>query len=275
MDYIIVNGEILKKQETGFTSFFWTEPFVVTQKIWFGFGGIPMFFEIIEEIKTVLQILNIEIPDLLNDEHELFRITKRMLNKNRFFRSGIITIQVFVGQTETNTIISGFAFSEFDFPILKQGLLINFSEFEKYSVNPLNQFAFFNAPFWQFANARNLETTLDNSIFMNEKEVVCDCISSNIFMLKGRVLYTPSIETGCYTDSLRNIILESALMANLKVTESESIGKNDVFQMDEIFLASEERGIQLILGVDNKRYVQNYSRTIHHHLNEYLKKKVK
>jgi branched-subunit amino acid aminotransferase/4-amino-4-deoxychorismate lyase len=275
MDYIIVNGEIIKKQEAGFTSFFWGEPFVVTHKIWFGFGGIPLFHENLKEIKVVLQTLNSEIPVLLDDESELFRITKRMLNKNRCFRSGIITCQIYIGHTEINTIISSFAFSEFDFPILKQGLLINFSEFEKYSVNPLNQFAFFNAPFWQFAKARNLETTLDNSIFMNEKEVVCDCISSNIFMLKGRVLYTPSIETGCYTDSLRNNILESALMANLKVTESESIGKKDVFQMDEIFLASEEQGIQLVLGVDNKRFVHNYSRNIHEKLNEYLKKKIR
>ncbi len=274
MDFIIVNGEIIKKKEAGFTSFFWDEPFVVTQKLWFGFGGVPLFHENVEKIKTVLKTLNTEIPDLINDEPELFRITKRMLNKNRYFRSGIITCQVYIGQTEINTIISSFAFPEFDFPISKQGLLINFSEFDKYSVNPMNQFAFFNAPFWKFAKERNLETTPDNSIFMNEKEAVCDCISSNIFMFKGRVLYTPSIGTGCYIDSLRNFILESAKKANLKVAESERINKEDVFNMDEIFLASEEQGIQLVLGVDNKRFVHNYSRNIHHNLNEYLKKRV-
>jgi hypothetical protein len=275
MDYIIVNGEILKKQETGFTSFFWTEPFVVTQKIWFGFGGIPMFFENIEEIKTVLQTLNIEIPDLLNDEHELFRITKRMLNKNRFFRSGIITIQVYISKTETNTIISSFAFSEFDFPVSKEGLLINFSEFKKFSTNPLNQFSFFNNSFWEFAKGRNHETTFKNSILLNEKSAVCECISSNIFLIKSRVIYTPSVLTGCYIDSLRNLIIESARKSNLTIEESEGLGKEDVIQMDEIFLASEEHGIQLILGAENKRFVHNYSRKIHQNLNEYLKNKVK
>ncbi len=275
MDFIIVNGEIIKKQEAGFTSFVWDEPFVVTHKIWFGFGGIPLFNENIEKISTILKTLNTEIPVLLNDKPELFRITKRMLNKNRYFRSGIITCQIFVGQTETNTIFSSFAFPVFDFPISKQPTLINFSDFEKYSNNPLNQFAFFNAPFWQFAKAGNFETTFDNSIFMNEKEAVCDCISSNIFMLKGRVLYTPSIETGCYIDSFRDIVLESAKGINLKVNESEAIGKKDVFQMDEIFLASEEQGIQLVLGVDNKRFVHNYSRNIYDNLNEYLKSRVK
>ncbi len=275
MDYIIINGETIKKKEAGFTSFFWDEPFVITQKLWFGFGGIPLFYENIEGIKIALKALNTAIPALLNDEHELFRITKRMLNKNRFFRSGIITCQVYIGQNVTNTIISSFAFPEFDFPISKQGLLMNFSEFEKYSVNPLNQFNFFNAPFWKFAKAGNLGNTLDNSIFMNEKDAVCDCISSNIFMLKGKVLYTPSIDTGCYIDSLRKFILDSAKNVNLKINESDSIKKEEVFKMDEIFLASEDQGIQLVLGVDNKRFVHNYSRNIHHNLNDYLKNKVK
>ncbi len=275
MDFIIVNGEIIKKKEAGFTPFFWDEPFVVTQKLWFGFGGIPFFYENIKEIKTILQTLNSEIPALLNDEHELFRITKRMLNKNRYFRSGIITCQVYIGQTEINTIISSSAFPEFDFPISKQGLMMNFSEFEKYSVNPLNQFTYFNTPFWKFAKARNHENMFDNSIFMNENEAVCDCVSSNVFMLKGKILYTPSINTGCYIDSLRTYILDSAKNANLKINESESIKKDEVFKMDEIFLASEDQGIQLVLGVDNKRFVHNHSRIIHHNLNEYLKKKVK
>jgi branched-chain amino acid aminotransferase len=211
----------------------------------------------------------------LNDERELFRITKRMLNKNRYFRSGIITFQLYAGKNVTNSIIRSFAFPEFDFPFSKQGLIINFSEFEKYSVNPLNQFAFFNASFWKFTRARNFETAFDNSIFINEKGVVCDCISANIFMVKGRQLYTPSIETGCYTDVLRSHILKIATKVGLKVSKTDSIQKDDIFQMNEIFLASEENGVQWIIGVENKRFVHNYSAKIHELLNEHLKEKVK
>jgi branched-subunit amino acid aminotransferase/4-amino-4-deoxychorismate lyase len=275
MDFIIINGEIVKKSQTGFIPFFWDEPFVITQKIWFGFGGIPLFHENLENIKLVLKTMNTSIPDLFNDEQELFRITKRMLNKNMFFRSGIITCQVFLGKTEVNTIISSFAFPDFDFQISKQGLIINFSEFEKYPGNPLNQFGFFNDPQWKFSDARIQGTTFHNSIFLNEKGAVCDCISANIFMIKGKVLYTPSIASGCYTDSLRNIILETAPKTNLIVSESDEISKEDVIQMNEIFLASEEHGIQWVLGVSNKRFVHHYSEKIHEQLNTHLKNMVK
>lgn len=275
MNFIIVNGEIVKKQETGFTSFFWNEPFVITQKIWFGFGGIPLFHENIEQLMLTINTLNAEIPNLFKNKHELFRITKRMLNKNKFYRSGIITYQVFIGPDETNTIISSFAFPEFDFPISKQGLIINFAEFEKYSGNPLNQFAFLNAPQWKFVDSRNHGTAFANSIFVNEKGNICDSISANIFMIKGKTLYTPSIETGCYSDSIRSHILEAATKLNLKISESTNIKKDDIFQMSEIFLASEEFGIQWILGVESKRFLHTYSIKIHEQLNDYLKQKIK
>jgi len=275
MDFIILNGEIVKKQETGFTPFFWNEPFVITQKIWFGYGGIPLFNENLENLKLVLSMMNINIPRLLTDEQELFRITKRMLNKNRFFRSGIIVCQVFTGKTETNIMISSTAFPQFDFGISKQGLMINFSELTKYSGNQHNQFAFFNAPQFQFAYSSIIGTSFYNSIFINEKGNVCDCISANIFLIKGKTLITPSIETGCYNDTLRNHILMIASKSNLKVTESDEIKIADVIQMNEIFIAGEEHGIQWVLGVGNKRFVHHYSEIIHEQLNTMLKKKEK
>jgi branched-chain amino acid aminotransferase len=275
MDFIIVNGEIVRKSETGFTPFFWDGPFVITQKMWFGFGGIPLFHENLENIKLILKTLNASIPHLFTDERELFRITKRMLNKNMFYRSGIIAFNIYIRKTGVSSIISSFAFAEFDFPISKKGLIINFSEFEKYSGNPLNQFAFANDTQWKFAESRNLGTTFSNSVFVNEKGAVCDCISANIFMIKGKVLYTPSIETGCYTDGLRSLIVENAPEVNLKILESDEISKENMIQMNEIFLASEEHGIQWVLGVGNKRFVHLYSEKIHELLNENLKKKVK
>jgi len=275
MDFIIINGEIVKKSETGFTPFFWDEPFVISQKMWFGFGGIPLFQENLEKIKLILKTLNSDVPGLFTDERELFRITKRMLNKNRFYRSGIITCQFFIGKTETNTIISGYDFAEFAFPSAKQGLLIDFSEFVKFTGNPLNQFGYFNVPLWKTAASKNRETVHQNSIFLNEKGIVTDCISANIFMIRGKVLYTPALETGCYNDNLRNCILEIAPKLNLKVNESDGIESEDVIQMNEIFLASEEHGIQWVLGVGTKRFVHHYSVKIHELLNDYLKKKIK
>jgi len=274
MDFIIINGEIVKKSETGFIPFFWDEPFVIAQKIWFGFGGIPLFHENLENIKLILKTLNSDVPGLFPDEQQLFRITKRMLNKNRFFRSGIITCLIYIGKTGINTLISSIGFPDFDFPFTKQGLIINFSEFVKFTGNQLNRFNYFNLPLWTTAASQIRESNHQNSIFLNEKGIVSDCISSNIFMIRGKILYTPAVETGCYTDALRNCILEIAPKLNLKITESNGIENEDLIRMNEIFLASEENGIQWVLGLGTKRFVHHYSAKIHELLNDYLKKKI-
>lgn len=275
MDHFILNGEILKKSESGFIPFLWDEPFVITRKIWFGFGGIPLFYENIENIKLGLSALNIVVPNALLNEKELFRITKRMLNKNRFYRSGIITCQVYAGKTETNVVLSSAGFQEFEFPFSQQGIMVNFFEYEKFSADPLGQFNFSNEALWKFAGSRISGTPFHNSVILNEKGFVCDCILANIFMIKGKTLLTPSIETGCYTDTLRTHILNNADILGLKVVESGEIGRDDIFQMNEIFIAGEEIGIQWIVGVLNKRFVHNYSAKIHENLNDELKNKSK
>ena len=85
------------------------------------------------------------------------------------------------------------------------------------------------------------------------------------------MLITPSLQTGCFEDKLRNTILGIATNINLKVVESAKIKKEDLTEMDEIFLASEENGVQWVLGVENKRFLHLFSAKIHEKLNEYLK----
>jgi branched-chain amino acid aminotransferase len=274
MDFIVVNGEILKKTEIKSIPFFLDEPFVISKKMWFGFGGIPLFDLNLKTIIDELRSLNTDIPEILLNRHELYRITKRMLNKNKFYRSGIITFQILLGQTKNNLIISSLAFPDFDFPISKTGLILNFSEFEKYRGNPLNQYNYYNLQNWIFAEARIRDTSFHNSIILNDNGCICECISANIFMIKGKTIYTPNAETGCYIDSVRNHILNNAPKAGLRVEESANLKKEDIFQMNEIFLASEEKGIQWVLGVGNKRYVHRASKKMHELLNLQLRKMI-
>ncbi len=272
MDFVIVNGEIIKKQEIKSIPFFLKNPFILTQKFWYGYGGIPLFYENLGLIKNVLRILEIPIPDLLKTEHELFRLTKRMLNKNKYYRSGLVTIQISTVQNDTNIIVSSDANTEFDFPIAKSGLLLNFSEFEKYSSHPLNHLAFYNLPSWRFIDARNKNTSFQNSIILNDSGFVCESAFNNIFMVKGNTLITPHLDTGCYADAIRNHIMNIASDAGLLTEESKRITKEDILKMSELFLASEEFGIQWILGIGNKRFVNRHAAKIHEHINIHLEK---
>lgn len=274
MEFVIVDGEILKKEETNVTSYLWNEPQLLLFKIWFGYGGIPLFPESVARIRQYLNITGAEIPAILKNQRELFRLTKRMLNKNKFFRSGYVNIHLFIRKRKVNTLITSTAFATFEFPISEQGLLLQFSGFNKFSGNPLGKYHLQHQITEEAEKAEILNSLYQNSIFLNENNVICDAIGANIFMFKNNTLITPSLETGCIDDILRSLILEIAVSLGYKVLESASIKKKDLLQMNEIFLADSSNGIKWIMGVENKRFVRQNSIYIHKKLVEFLKNKV-
>ena len=274
MEFIIVNGEIVEKEKANLTSFFWDEPVLLSQKMWYGFGGIPLFSENLNSIIQQLELFGTKLPKVFLHKRELFRITKRMLNKNKFYRSGIILFQFYINKTKINYVIKSSAFSGFDFPIAKKGMLVHFSNFKNNSQYPLQKFDFSNRANWSIEEAENEKNGMQNSIFLNEHGKICNGIAANIFMLKDNVLFTPALKTGCYFDNLSSYIIESAKRNKIKVFETDDIGIEILLEMTEIFLASEAVGIQWILGINKKRFVHRHSLEIHKKLNEILKEKI-
>jgi branched-chain amino acid aminotransferase len=274
MNFIIVNNEIIRKDEANLTGFLLDQPFIISQKIWFGYGGIPLFMENIDSLCQQLDVLKITTPNFLKNKRELFRISKRMLNKNRYYKSGILNIQLYIFNSEINYTITCWSFESSEFPFSGNGALVDISNIQKDAANPLNQYIFYNKTIWRVIEYQLQNSNYQNSILLNEKNMVCEGIATNIFMVKDDVLITPSLECGCFEDTLRIAVLEVANRLKMKVMELPKIKKEYVLEMNELFFASEHKGIEWILGIGNKRFIYYYSQIIHQELNEYLKKKV-
>ncbi len=271
MNFLIVNNAIVKKEEANLTHLFWDEPFVLSQKIWFGFGGIPLFNKNIDFLVQQLKVFNVEIPPFLKNRRELFRITKRMLNKNKFYRSGIITIQLFILNSTVEYIVTSMGVPESHFPISSAGVLVNFSDSKRGEENLLNRHLFYNKTNWKIKQHLIHNSEFENSILINSNNMVCEGIESNIFMIKNNLFITPSLESGSYEDTIRQLVLKTAKQIGLNVAELPNIKKEHIFEMDELFFASEELGFQWILGVEKRRYVNQITKQIHKSLNELLK----
>ena len=176
MDFLIVDNKVIPKDEVNLTTFFWDEPFVLSQKMWFGFGGIPLFQKNIELLLQQMETLNLPFPDSFKNRKELFRITKRMLNKNKFYRSGLIHFQLYWHDSKIHCVITSFAFPEFEFPFSMHGLLINFSTLKKHSEICLNRFSFYNTTLWKATEAQLRDSHFQNSIHLNQNNFVCECV---------------------------------------------------------------------------------------------------
>ncbi|MDX8339261.1 aminotransferase class IV [Draconibacterium sp. IB214405] len=274
MAYILANNNILKATEANLTPFLLTTPDMHKHSIWFGFGGIPLLDENLDILENEFKQLGHNIPDLFKNRRELFRLIKRMLNKNRFYRTGLITFQFFIAEEKIDYLITCKAFEDFNFQANEQGLLINISDSNLLSFSQNNNSRFAKATFWKLVGAEMNDKANQAAIILNEKQAVCEGISANLFMIKEHVLYTPSLQTGCYSDVIRPEIIRLASKLKMNVVETEVIEVKHLLEMDEIFFASETKGIQWVLGFENRRYVHNYTDQIYSGLNRFLENKV-
>ncbi|MFW6257547.1 MAG: aminotransferase class IV [Prolixibacteraceae bacterium] len=273
MRFVIADGKIVEKDQYKVPEIFFNNGIHLCQKIWYGYGGIPLFAENMNLFKRQAEVLKIKLPAEYENQRELFRLIKRMLNKNRFYRSGQIVLQIFAGERSVHTLVSSIAYVTFTFPIGEDGVLAAFSSQKKYTLNSMNQWPFYSEKFWQAALAENKETSVQQVIVLNENDSVCECAYGSFFVIAGNELLTPSLQSGCHENALRELISEAAAKLGLKTTEAGFISRDQIFEADELFCASEAKGIQWVMGIEKQRFIHYYSAKITEELNVLLKRK--
>ena len=94
---------------------------------------------------------------------------------------------------------------------------------------------------------------LDDCLILNTSGAIVESISSNIFIVRQGVLYTPSLSDGCVAGIMRMQILKIARQNNKKVIE-KSISPDELLLADEVFLTNAITGIRWVVAFRNKRY---------------------
>ncbi|GAA0876164.1 aminotransferase class IV [Wandonia haliotis] len=103
------------------------------------------------------------------------------------------------------------------------------------------------------------ERQLDDVLLTNEKGIIIEATSSNLFVVSNGVLYTPGLEDGCLAGTMRMQIINLALENQMKVYEC-SIMPQNLLVADEVFLTNAVRGVMWVGGYRTKRYMNNVSR---------------
>ena len=91
----------------------------------------------------------------------------------------------------------------------------------------------------------------DEAILLNERGLVAECSTSNIFLVVGGRLLTPSVESGILPGITREVVLELAQGLGLATVVGE-IQLADLLGADEAFLTSSVRELMPITEVDGR-----------------------
>ncbi|MFM7181237.1 MAG: aminotransferase class IV [Verrucomicrobiales bacterium] len=92
----------------------------------------------------------------------------------------------------------------------------------------------------------------DEALILNTRGEICESATANIFFVRGGILRTPPVESGCLPGVARALVLEDAAILGFNVDTSDCL-PGEIAVADEVFLTSSTRGVVAVSALDGKR----------------------
>ena len=91
----------------------------------------------------------------------------------------------------------------------------------------------------------------EEAVMLNAEGFVSECSGDNVFILKGRQLFTPPLSAGALYGITRGVAIELAREAGLEVAEP-NLTRYDLFNADEMFLTGTGAEIIPVVKMDGR-----------------------
>jgi branched-chain amino acid aminotransferase len=101
------------------------------------------------------------------------------------------------------------------------------------------------------AKMEGTDAGFEEALMLNHKGEVAECTGDNIFIVKNRVLRTPSPEAGILEGITRGAVIRLAKQAGVTVVEGPIL-RHDVYTADECFLTGTAAEVVAVISLDGR-----------------------
>jgi len=91
------------------------------------------------------------------------------------------------------------------------------------------------------------------TLFFNTEDKLCEAATSNVFIVRGKRVLTPSLESGCLPGVARSVMIDLAREQGFECLET-TLERMDLENADEIFLTSAIRGPVPVSRLDQRPF---------------------
>ena len=273
--YISLNGKFHPSDSPVFTtenrSFKYGDALFETIKC---VNGTPLFLEAhLQRLYAGLEVLEFNWSDqllktIINEE------IIRLLTRNRYKEGARVRLTVFRNNggfysptTNDISVLLESEVSDNKYELNKEGITIGVYDEIFKPIHSFNSLKSANALLFVKAGIAKLKRGLDDLVILNSKGLICETISSNIFMVIHNRLITPPLSEGCLPGVMRQNILALAPSLGLEILETP-VGVNAFEQAEEVFISNSITGVKWIKGYGPKRYFHKISEQIINELNK-------
>ncbi len=274
MNQVNYNGQLIKEGELRLShenrSFKYGDGLFESIKL---IDGYPIFYKIhYARFLRGLDILKYNIPNHLSPHYFLGELLKTARGNNCL--NGSLRLAAWrkkggnYGPLDNDfdfliTVAEGGKF----YSLNKAGLTIGVYDEIPKPVNKLASIKTNNALVYALAANYAKTHKFDDVLLVNSSNNIVEGHSSNLFLFKEGKLLTPPLTEGCLDGVSRTVIKKLAKWNNIEL-EEKAVNREDLLQVDEMFLSNATQGIRWISLFDDKRYSNDLTTMLFHKLNE-------
>lgn len=273
------NGEILDPSQVSFPitnrAFRYGDGVFETMK--YANGAIHFLEDHYFRLMSTMRILRMDIPMDFSPEYLEEQIKETIEANHTESQANRIRLTVFregAGKYSPETHAVSFTIEterlpHVDFELNAEGLAVDLYKDFYVQKSMLSNLKTANAQLYVLAGIFRTENGLDECLLVNDDKNVVEAISSNLFMVKGDVVHTPALETGCLKGVMRKNIIQ--LLKNLKIDIVEdAFSPFELQRADELWLTNAVNGLQWVGHYRKKKYGNELAIKINEALNRYV-----
>lgn len=243
--------------------------FVVSKKI-------PLLAKHFERLTEAAKYWEMQLPSGFNVER-IAKEVERLCNRNRLFQGARVRLTIFRSGEGLYTPVTNAAsyllevtyFAEQEFTLNAVGWRVeNYTEEYKYPVKA-GRYKTAQCLLSIKSSIFKQKKTCDEVLLLSPKHEVVEAAAYNVFALKGNVLLTPHLESGCVAGVMRNTVLQYASELGLH-TEEVPFSLQILEEAEEVFLTNAVVGLRWVLVWKEKRYFSSTAKRITALLNKKL-----
>ncbi len=279
-NYIYLNGEFFPEDKAWISvtdrGFLYGDGLFETLRV---YNGVPFLLEEhLLRLKDGAGFLRIKLPEPPNTlENAVSETIKNNKITEGFLRLTIsrgVTIRaVWPGETESQTVLitasSAVPYTAENYEKGFRAIPLRFPLNEKSPLSPYKTLDYLK---YIIGRREAAEKGYDEGIFLNTNGYIAECTASNIFMVKGKNIYTPPLEAGPLPGITRGLVIKLA-SERYKILEDD-ISLSFLEEADEAFLTNSLMEIMPLQAVGAKIIGKAPERSVTNELSEAYKETV-
>jgi branched-subunit amino acid aminotransferase/4-amino-4-deoxychorismate lyase len=262
--FVLYNGKFHKESEVLFSSVDAFRVEVGVKEVFRTEDNEILFADkVYENLLKACGAVNIPLPDDFDmSGNRLKKDVSRLLNKNKYYLAGRVTVRLFPGEKATDCLLDAREVKRGYYPINSSGLLLGFYGGNRKNISQFSRFEISSRFLWAVAASEAKAKNRDNMILFNSNDFACESIGASFAYIKGERIVFPDSSLGGYYSVLSDSVKSCAVNCGLDVEFSDRITSDDLLDADEIFMIDNSLGIQKVLGLESRRYYSTITEKI-------------